>query len=85
MSNLAESFKQIFISQKNSGYLFELITTKILNAYPNLRTIFFNHLNSYKENMNDLQQLIFKDYFNTIYNKSLSSGNADLEDILIQL
>lgn len=84
-NNIAESFKHIFISQKNSGYLFDLISSKVTNSKPHLKNIFLDNINLYRENMIDIQQLIFKDFFNIIYNKSVSSGNLDLEDILIEL
>lgn len=84
-NNIAESFKHIFISQKNSGYLFDLISNKVTNSKPHLKNIFLDNINLYRENMIDIQQLIFKDFFNIIYNKSVSSGNLDLEDILIEL
>ena len=85
MNNIIEPFKQVFISQKNSGYLFDLITNKTIHSKPYLKDIFLKNMNLYRENMIDIQQLIFKDYFNIIYNNYASSGNIDLEDILIEL
>ena len=83
--NIRESFKKVFVSQRNSGYLFDLIITKILRYSPNYQQIIFNNIHIYKENILDLQELIFNDSFSNIYNNLSKSGNIDLEEVLIEL
>ena len=83
--NITSSVKHIFISQKNTGYLFDLIVSKILKSNPQYQPILFAYINTYKENIIQLQELLFKDSFQKIYQKSESSGNIDFEEILIEL
>jgi uncharacterized protein YjbI with pentapeptide repeats len=83
--NIANSVKQIFISQKNTGYLFDLIVSKILKSKPQYQPVLFNYINKYKENIIQLQDLLFNDSFLKIYQKTESSGNIDFEEILIEL
>lgn len=79
---IEDKFLQIFISEKNSGYLFNLIISKIINLYPHFENIIMNKLHQYKSNLIDIQNYIFKDYFYQLYNPS---ENFDLENILISL
>ena len=79
---LEDKFLQIFISDKNSGYLFNLIISKIINAYPNFEPTIMNNIHQYKSNLIDIQKFIFKDYFYNLYN---ANSNNDLENILISL
>ena len=83
--NIRESFKKVFVSPRNSGYLFDLIITKILRYSPDYQQIIFNNIHTYKENILDLQELIFNDSFSNIYNNLSNSGNIDLEQVLIEL
>ena len=83
--NITNSVKQIFISQKNTGYLFDLIVSKILKSKPQYQPVLFNYINKYKENIIQLQDLLFNDSFLKIYQKMESSGNIDFEEILIEL
>jgi hypothetical protein len=83
--NITSSVKNIFISQKNTGYLFDLIVSKILKSNPQYQPILFAYINTYKENIIQLQELLFKDSFQKIYQNSESSGNIDFEEILIEL
>lgn len=88
MSNTGDittSFKQVFISQKNSGYIFELIITRLLNSQPEYRDIVMTHIQTYRTNLLEIQNYIFNDLFTKLYNDGLKSGNVDLEDILISL
>ena len=48
MSDISQSFRQVFISQKNSGYLFELIITKVLQANPHFKKYIINFIDVYK-------------------------------------
>jgi hypothetical protein len=84
-NDIYNSFRQVFISQKNSGYLFELIVTKTLRNNPSFQGSLFTHIHTYKENMIKVQDMIYQDYFTSIYNNKIQSGNLDLEDILIEL
>ncbi len=79
---LEDKFLQIFISDKNSGYLFNLIISKIINVYPNFEHNIMNNIHQYKSNLIDIQKFIFKDYFYNLYN---TNSNNDLENILISL
>lgn len=83
--NIQNSVKQVFISQKNTGYLFDLIVSKILKTNPQYQPILFTYINTYKENIIQLQQLIFDDSFKKIYNRMELSGNIDFEEVLIEL
>ena len=83
--NITSSVKQIFISQKNTGYLFDLIVSKILKLNPQYQPILFAYINTYKENIIQLQELLFNDSFQKIYQRGESSGNIDFEEILIEL
>ena len=85
MSDITKSFRNVFISQKNSGYLFELIITKILQNNPNYKKYVINYIDLYKSNLIDLQSFIFEDNFANIYNEMKSSESVDLEQILILL
>ena len=85
MSDITKSFKNVFISQKNSGYLFELIITKILQNNTHYKKYVINHIDIYKSNIIDLQSFIFEDNFANIYNEMKSSESVDLEQILILL
>ena len=85
MSDITKSFRNVFISQKNSGYLFELIITKILQNNPNYKKYVINYIDLYKSNIIDLQSFIFEDNFANIYNEMKSSESVDLEQILILL
>ena len=85
MSDITESFRNVFISQKNSGYLFELIITKILQNDPHFKQYIINYIDIYKSNIIDLQSFIFEDNFAKIYNEMKSSESIDLEEILILL
>ena len=85
MSDITESFRNVFISQKNSGYLFELIITKILQNDPHFKQYIINYIDIYKSNIIDLQSFIFEDNFAKIYTEMKSSGSIDLEEILIAL
>ena len=85
MSDISQSFRQVFISQKNSGYLFELIITKVLQANPHFRKYIINFIDVYKSNIIDLQSFIFEDAFKNIYNEMKKSGPIELEEILILL
>ena len=85
MSDITESFRNVFISQKNSGYLFELIITKILQNDPHFKQYIINYIDIYKSNIIDLQSFIFEDNFAKIYNEMKSSEYIDLEEILILL
>jgi hypothetical protein len=81
INNITESFRQVFISPKNSGYLFDIIISKTIKSNQHLQPIIFNHINQYRNNLIDLQKLVFDDYFLAIY----KSNNVDLEDVLIEL
>jgi hypothetical protein len=72
--------KDIFISQKNSGYLFDIIIKKITTNYPNYRDILMEYIGTYKMNILDLQEYIFNDNVVSIY-----ENKKDLEDVLIDL
>jgi hypothetical protein len=85
INNITESFRQVFISPKNSGYLFDIIISKTIKNNEYLQPILFNHINEYRDNLIQLQKMIFDDFFIAIYNKSAASNNIDLEDILIEL
>ena len=85
MSDITKSFKNVFISQKNSGYLFELIITKILQNNTHYKKYVINHIDIYKSNIIDLQSFIFEDNFANVYNEMKSSDSVDLEQILILL
>ena len=85
MSDITKSFKNVFISQKNSGYLFELIITKILQNNAHYKKYVINHIDIYKSNIIDLQSFIFEDNFANIYNEMKSTESVDLEQILILL
>lgn len=85
MSNIIQSFKNVYISQHNSGYLFDLIISKIIKVHHNYKQLIFNNVHKYKENMIQLQELIFNDSFVNIYNNVSKSGKIDLEEVLIQL
>jgi len=76
------SFKQVFVSQKNSGYLFDLIISRVLKNNPEYQQIIFSNIQSYKSNLIDIQTYIFDDTFYKIYN---SNDNVDFEEILISL
>jgi hypothetical protein len=87
-SNIIQSFKNVFIAQRNSGYLFDLVVSKILRNFPNYNEIIFANINKYRENIINLQELIFTDSFVNIYNnlfKASKSENVDLEEVLIEL
>jgi hypothetical protein len=71
--NITSSVKQIFISQKNTGYLFDLIVSKILKLNPQYQPILFAYINTYKENIIQLQELLFNDSFQKIYQRGESS------------
>lgn len=79
---LEDKFLQIFISDKNSGYLFNLIISKIINVYPHFEPNIMSNMHQYKSNLIDIQKFIFKDYFYNLYN---TNPNNDLEHILISL
>jgi len=85
MSDITKSFKNVFISQKNSGYLFELIITKILQNNAHYKKYVINHIDIYKSNIIDLQSFIFEDNFANVYNEMKSTESVDLEQILILL
>ena len=85
MNPIVQQFKQVFISPKNTGYLFDLIISKILKSNPHFQPIVFGNLNQYKQNIIDVQDLVFQDFFIKIYNQRLSNGRLNLEDILIEL
>jgi len=72
--------KDIFISQKNSGYLFDIIIKKITRNYPDYRNILMEYIGTYKMNILDLQEYIFNDNVISIY-----ENKKDLEDVLIDL
>jgi len=78
--DIKERFKNVFISQKNSGYLFDMIIKKIINTHPQYNNILINYIETYKMNMINLQELIFDDNFILIY-----ENKRDLEDVLIAL
>lgn len=87
-SNIIQSFKNVFISQRNSGYLFDLIISKISRNFPNYNEIIFANIHKYRENIINLQEFIFNDSFVNIYNnlfKESQSENVDLEEVLIEL
>ena len=77
MSDITKSFKNVFISQKNSGYLFELIITKILQNNTHYKKYVINHIDIYKSNIIDLQSFIFEDNFANVYNEMKSSDSVD--------
>lgn len=79
---LEDKFLQIFISDKNSGYLFNLIISKIIKVYPNFESTIMSNIYQYKSNFIDIQKFIFQDYFYKLYN---TNQNNDLENILISL
>jgi hypothetical protein len=72
--------KDIFISQKNSGYLFDIIIKKIMTNYQDYRDILMEYIGTYKMNILDLQEYIFNDNVISIY-----ENKRDLEDVLIDL
>jgi hypothetical protein len=76
------SFKQVFISQKNTGYLFDLIISRVLRNNSEYQQIIFSNIHSYKSNLIEIQTYIFDDTFHKFYN---SNGNLDFEEILISL
>lgn len=76
------SFKQVFISQKNSGYLFDLIISRVLRNNPEYQQIIFSNIQPYKSNLIEIQTYIFDDTFYKIYN---SNETVDFEEILISL
>lgn len=78
--DIKNRLKDVFISQKNSGYLFDIIIKKITTNYQNYKDILIRYLETYKMNMLDLQGYIFNDNMNSIY-----ENNSDLEDVLIEL
>jgi len=76
------SFKQVFISQKNTGYLFDLIISRVLRNNSEYQQIIFSNIHSYKSNLIEIQTYVFDDTFHKFYN---SNGNLDFEEILISL
>ncbi len=78
--NIKERLKNVFISQKNSGYLFDMIIKKIIKTYPQYNNILIEYIETYKMNMINLQELIFDDNFILIY-----ENKKELEDVLIAL
>lgn len=78
--DIKERFKNVFISQKNSGYLFDMIIKKIINTHPQYNNILIDYIETYKMNIINLQELIFDDNFILIY-----ENKRDLEDVLIAL
>ena len=83
--SITQSFKDVFISQKNSGYLFELIIKKILQSTPHYKKYIIEYIETYKSNIIDLQTFIFEDSFANIYNEMKNRGPINLEEILILL
>lgn len=79
-NDIRDRLKDVFISRKNSGYLFDIIIKKILTNYPLYREILMECIEIYRMNILDLQEYIFNDNVDSIY-----QNNNDLEDILIAL
>ena len=46
--DIKERFKNVFISQKNSGYLFDMIIKKIINTHPQYNNILIDYIETYK-------------------------------------
>ncbi len=82
MSDIIHRFKNVFISPKNSNYLFNIIINKL-----NQKNIHVTeNIELYKQNFLELQTFIFNDYFVNIYNETLNKHNSvNLEDVLIKL
>jgi hypothetical protein len=78
--DIKDRFKNVFISQKNSGYLFDMIINKVIKSYPHFNNILLEFIETYKMNMVNLQEFILNDNFFLIY-----ENNKKLEDVLIAL
>mgnify|MGYP003345146354 FL=1 len=82
MSDIIHRFKNVFLSIKNSDYLFNIIINKL-----NQKKIYITeNLDLYKQNFLELKNMIFEDYFINIYNDLFNiNQNVNLEDVLIKL
>lgn len=82
MSDIIHRFKNVFLSIKNSDYLFNIIINKL-----NQKKIYITeNLDLYKQNFLELKNMIFDDYFINIYNDLFNiNQNVNLEDVLIKL
>ncbi len=85
MNDILDRFKNVFISQKNSGYLFNIIINKVNQKHNNFKQIINDNMDLYKSNFIDVQNLIFNDYYNGLVRSKISAHSVNLEDVLIQL
>jgi hypothetical protein len=82
MSDIVNRFKNVFISPKNSNYLFNIIINKL--SQRNIHVT--ENLELYKQNFLELQEMIFNDHFINIYNEIFNKDKSvNLEDVLIKL
>jgi hypothetical protein len=65
--DIKDRFKNVFISQKNSGYLFDMIINKVIKSYPHFNNVLLEFIETYKMNMVNLQEFILNDNFFLIY------------------
>jgi len=82
MSDIINRFKNVFISPKNSDYLFNIIINKLSQRNIHIT----ENLELYKQNFLQLQDMIYNDNFVNIYNDFLNKNQSvNLEDVLIKL
>jgi hypothetical protein len=82
MSDTVHRFKNVYISPKNSNYLFNIVINKLSQKDIHVT----ENLELYKQNFLELQAMIFDDNFINIYNEMFSKHQSvNLEDVLIKL
>ena len=79
MSEVFENFKTLFISKKNSSYIINIVKNKFDDNPNNLSE------DNYLENLLEIQNYIFNNYFEKIYNDLKKSKNFNFENLLISL
>ena len=77
---MADKFKQLFISNNNSSYIMNIVKKKLANQ----KGISLSE-QQYWQNLIDIQNNIFDNYFVKIYSDLQNSDNFTLENVLVSL
>lgn len=87
MSDIFNKFRNVFISDKNSGYILNLVVNKLNNQYSEYKDLFTNNniIQRYYLILLDLQGFIYDTYFDDIFNELSKDENFNLEELLISL
>jgi hypothetical protein len=82
-------FEEVFLSPRNSQFVFDMVWDYITKKYENHMTVLQQHIfvkqETYKGALTELQQYIYANFFEAILQEEQKNPNTTVEDVVIQL